>query len=159
MLRNKGRFWKRLVPMVLLMLVSIYTIIARFDLKKGIRATSSHYDDAAMDDASRASSSNDSDRILFQNPPHTVDVVKWRKLNGHDLFERANYRPKPLVMGFVVIASGSNPLANYNTKRRHHYQLEKIENKSPPQLVPERVHTVQIHPHMLTVVRGNKIVG
>ena len=157
-LRNKGRFWKRVVPMVCLMLVSTYTIIIRFDLQQGIRATSNEYYHNAVDGTRIGNiGGSSSDRILFQNLPYPVNPAKWQKLSGKDLFERAHFQAKPLVMGFVVDATGENGLANYNTKKRHHYQLEKID-KSLPRLVSEHFDTVQIHPNKHTVIRGNKKV-
>lgn len=128
--------------MALLILVSTYTIMKRFDqpvysLQQGIRATSQQFLKPG------------SARIFHHDLPR-IDASRWHKLIAKDRYQ---LKPKPLVMGFVLIPTKEGAVANYNVNRRHHYQLGKLENH--PRRVPEEFDTVEIHHKQHTVVRGN----
>lgn len=86
-----------------------------------------------------------SDRILSQ--PLSSRIMdgepqqKWQVMTGRSLFQRANYQPKPLMMGFLLVPDRELMSANYfiGHRRTHLRHLEL-----PPSIVSKDVEEFQI---------------
>jgi len=170
LLRNRGiKCWL----WAFVLLVSTYTIVTRFQQPKhplplekqflrvveDVRYTPEDrklfnglvYEEPSGEkktkDAIQNKNNNKNNKDTLPPPVSVVDLTHWKPLTGQQLFQRAKFEAKPLVMGVLLVPEKGGS-SNYNINKRHSYKLQKLIFPPPPreyQFKPEKFQIVRIH--------------